>query len=190
MDTEGSLGDEAITAKAALDSHYRRYQLPADGGHHQPVWNLSLGGLAIRLPNWSWRKAAIKHHDVHHLLTGYPCTAVGEFQMAAWEFAAGRFPDFRATLFCLPLIGLGSILAPRRTFSAFVRGMRSQTTYSCTTLDDVLNLSVEDAQRAFVECRPVPNRGMVTVRFLMVSTLSLLTMLAPLLLGALVIFRP
>lgn len=49
--------------------------------------------------------------------------------MAAWEFAAGRFPDCRATLFCLPLVALGAILAPFQTFDAFVLGRNSRSLY-------------------------------------------------------------
>lgn len=49
--------------------------------------------------------------------------------MAAWEFAAGRFPDCRATLFCLPLVALGTVLAPFDTFEAFVLGRNSKSLY-------------------------------------------------------------
>ncbi|MDA0239355.1 MAG: hypothetical protein O3A84_04920 [Proteobacteria bacterium] len=49
--------------------------------------------------------------------------------MAAWEFAAGRFSDYRATLFCLPLIALGVVLIPSGTFRAFVLGRHSTSLY-------------------------------------------------------------
>jgi hypothetical protein len=39
-------------------------------------------------------------------------------QMAAWEFAAGRYRHWAATLFCLPLALMGFIWAPRRTARA------------------------------------------------------------------------
>ena len=77
------------------------------------TWYLGIGRLGIQLPNFEWRKRAIDKHDAHHLLLGYPCTPTGEMQMAAWEFAAGRFPHPGATLFCLPLVAMGAVLVPR-----------------------------------------------------------------------------
>jgi hypothetical protein len=40
-------------------------------------------------------------------MTGYRMTMPQEFQLAAWEFSARRFPDWRATLFCAPLVLAG-----------------------------------------------------------------------------------
>ena len=53
----------------------------------------------------------------------------GEMQMAAWEFAAGRYRHWAATLFCLPLALMGLILAPRRTARAFRAGLISTSLY-------------------------------------------------------------
>jgi len=58
----------------------------------------------VPVPNFSWRRAAIQRHDLHHMLTGYPFTMRGEFQVATWEFAAGRYPHWGATLLLLPLV--------------------------------------------------------------------------------------
>jgi hypothetical protein len=53
----------------------------------------------------------------------------GEMQMAAWEFAAGRYKHWAATLFCLPLALMGLIFAPRRTALAFRAGLISTSLY-------------------------------------------------------------
>ena len=53
----------------------------------------------------------------------------GEMQMAAWEFAAGRYRHWAATLFCLPLALMGFIWAPRRTALAFRAGLISTSLY-------------------------------------------------------------
>jgi hypothetical protein len=47
--------------------------------------------------------------------------------MAAWEFAAGRYRHWAATLFCLPLALMGC--APRRTVLAFKAGLISTSLY-------------------------------------------------------------
>jgi hypothetical protein len=92
-------------------------------------WTTRFGPLALRLPNFRWRMAAIDAHDRHHLITGYPLTLAGEIQLAAWEWGAGRYPDWRATLFCSPLVLMGALAMPRRTWQAYRRGCGSQSLY-------------------------------------------------------------
>ena len=46
--------------------------------------------------------------------------------MAAWEFGAGRYPHWRASLFCAPLMLVGLFWSPRRTFAAYKAGQRSE----------------------------------------------------------------
>jgi hypothetical protein len=89
-----------------------------------------VGPVTLRLPNFRWRRRAILRHDLHHVLTGYPCTLRGEFQMAAWEFAAGRFPHPAATLFCLPLVAAGLLWSPRAIWAAFTAGRGSHSLYA------------------------------------------------------------
>lgn len=92
-------------------------------------WSCRFGPVVLRLPNFAWRRLAIDAHDRHHLMTGYPVTLSGEIQLAAWEWGAGRYPDWRATLFCSPLIAMGLVALPRRTWRAFRRGQRSMSLY-------------------------------------------------------------
>jgi hypothetical protein len=133
---------DARTASEALASFYAQHDLPADGGHTAPRWRMTLGPLALTVPNFRWRSRALPVHDLHHLLTGYPCSPAGEFEMAAWEFAAGRYPHPGATAFCLPLVGVGALLQPRRTFAAFLRGRRSRTLYGQGLTPAVLQASL------------------------------------------------
>jgi hypothetical protein len=90
-------------------------------------WSCQLGPVRLVLPNFLWRRRAIEAHDLHHVLTGYACTMCGEVQMAAWEFGAGKMPHWAAVLFCLPLIMIGVICTPLRTFRAFAAGRRSRS---------------------------------------------------------------
>lgn len=53
-------------------------------------WHFEVLGVRIYCYNFNWRRQAIAHHDLHHIVTGYPCSLAGEVQVAAWEFAAGR----------------------------------------------------------------------------------------------------
>jgi len=129
---EGSVAEE-------LAAFYARQKLPADGGSSARRWRVELPGFSLPMPNFAWRSRALPVHDLHHLVTGYPCSPTGEFEMAAWEFAAGRFPHAGATAFCLPLVGFGAVLRPRRTLAAFVRGRSSRTLYACGLTSEVLD---------------------------------------------------
>lgn len=90
-------------------------------------WSFRFGPLIVQLPNFAWRQAAIDAHDRHHLITGYPLTIRGEIQLAAWEWGAGRYPDWRATAFCAPLVLAGALIMPRRTWRAFCEGRKGES---------------------------------------------------------------
>lgn len=133
------------SAKAAVDRLYARNGLPRDGGLSSEYWlPIRRCALSIPLPNFSWRKRALPAHDLHHAITGYPFSMIGECQLAAWEFAAGRYPNVFATAFCLPLIIIGIIIAPRRTFKAFARGRRSQTLYAEPDVSALFETPIEE----------------------------------------------
>jgi hypothetical protein len=120
MQQEATLGQ-------ALAAFRRANGIPSDEARS---WTCKVGPVTLRLPNFRWRRRAILRHDLHHVLTGYPCTLRGECQVAAWEFAAGRFPHPAATLFCLPLVALGTLWSPRALWSAFTAGRRSCSLYA------------------------------------------------------------
>lgn len=92
-------------------------------------WPCRVGPLTLRFPNFRWRRHALEAHDLHHLMTGYPMTMRGEFQLAAWEFGAGRYPHWGATLFCAPLIVAGLLWSPSRILNAYMSGRRSRSLY-------------------------------------------------------------
>jgi hypothetical protein len=114
--------------------------------HLAPVWAVKAGCVSVWLPHFGWRRRAIDAHDIHHLITGYPCTVGGELRIAAWEFGAGRYPHWGATLFCLPLVVAGLIFMPRATVAAFRRGRASRSLYAAETLERLLGLSLAEAR--------------------------------------------
>ena len=138
----GPLSDDA-GALDALDAYRRANGLPTQASVAR-TWSFRLGPLSVRLPNFLWRRQAIDRHDLHHLLTDQPCTLSGECQVATWEFAAGAYPDLRPILFCLPLVALGFLLAPRRTWRNFEAGRRQRSLYGLaidesTSVQDLRN---------------------------------------------------
>lgn len=97
--------------------------------HRARIWVIRVGLVSLYLPNFAWRRRAIDAHDIHHLITGYPCTVMGELQIAASEFGAGRYPHWGATLFCAPLVLIGLMWDPYAIVVAWRRGRRSRSLY-------------------------------------------------------------
>jgi len=153
-----------------------------EGGANASHWYPGEGILHVRLPNFAWRRRAIARHDIHHLLTGYPHTRAGEMQMAAWEFAAGRFPHPAATAFCLPLVAMGAIAFPRRTYDAFVRGRRSTSLYQTELTDDLLDSPAADLQSRFAPGSPAASTIRDKIAYAGLVGLSLAMLAAPFLL--------
>jgi hypothetical protein len=112
-------------------------------------WWFNVFGVRIYCYNFAWRRDAIAHHDLHHVLTGYPCTIPGEMQVATWEFAAGRYRNACATLFCLPLVAAGALTIPGKIWSAFRSGRRSHSLYETPITVGLLNMPLDEARARF-----------------------------------------
>ena len=139
--------DRAPSVGEALAAFQRTNRLdPAPASASS--WTCRVGPITLRLPNFAWRRAAIRRHDLHHILTGYSCTMRGEFQMATWEFAAGRFAHPGATLFCLPLVAAGLVWSPRAIWSAFRLGRNSSSLYGVRLTDELLRSPITSLRAA------------------------------------------
>jgi hypothetical protein len=107
-----------------------------------PTWPFSIGPVTVPMPNFSWRRAAIQRHDLHHMITGYPFNMRGEFQVATWEFAAGRYPHWGASLLLLPLVVIGLLWSPAAIWRAFIKGRGEQSLYRPELRDAAARLSL------------------------------------------------
>jgi hypothetical protein len=146
------------------------------------TWPFRIGPITIPVPNFSWRRAAIQRHDLHHILNGFPFNMRGEFQVATWEFAAGRYPHPGASLLLLPLVVLGLLWSPRAIWRAFMLGRRGTSFYR----PDLLALDLP-AIRALGEpvSQPTPATVRDVLAFAALLTQSCAVVLAPVLLLAL-----
>jgi len=111
----------AVTAGEAL-ADFRAANGIAPGADQASHFSVRIGPLTLRFANAAWRRRAVAAHDLHHVLTGYGCTVIGEFEMAAWEASSGGFPSTAALAVCGVLVLGGLALAPRRTVAAWRRG--------------------------------------------------------------------
>src|SRR5687768_972265 len=77
-----------LKIKDALQLYFSHYHFE-NGGYDKKWFKIEAGPLFIPLPNIKSRVDAVKIHDVHHLITGYPATLKGEAEIGAWEIGSG-----------------------------------------------------------------------------------------------------
>jgi hypothetical protein len=117
----------------------------ADGGYNDAWVNFKFGPIPFPFPNTAGRVRAVRYHDLHHLITGYTTDLVGEGEISAWEVGAGCASFPTALALNLSGIVLGCLMAPRRTWLAFVRGRQTRTLYG-QPFDPLLERSVGDVR--------------------------------------------
>jgi hypothetical protein len=143
-------------------------------------WYFRVLGLKIYCYNFKWRKRALFTHDLHHVVTGYPCTMKGEMQVATWEFAAGRFPNIFSNLFCLPLVAAGTLLIPGKTFKAFQSGQQSKSLFVFDIGRDVRTWPLEKLKALTVKNYTKRPFAFQILAFAALSGLSFLLVATPL----------
>ncbi|MGA9522537.1 MAG: hypothetical protein WBV82_13805 [Myxococcaceae bacterium] len=134
------------TMREAVQRYFEENGFGADGGYASPWVDFKLGPIPFPLPNTPSRVRAVRFHDLHHVLTGYRTDIVGEFEISAWEIAAGCRDFHAAWVLNLSGIAGGVFRSPVRTFKAFVRGSCERTTYGLD-YDALLDRDVEDLRR-------------------------------------------
>lgn len=120
--------DPNATMLAARTQYFAANQFGDDGGYGAAWVDFKLGPIPMPFPNTKERVRAVAFHDLHHILTGYDTNFLGEIEISGWELGAGC-KDYVAAW----ALNLGGVavwpIAPRRIFSAFVRGRRSRSLY-------------------------------------------------------------
>ncbi len=146
---------ESQTLLQARGAYFQANGFGEDGGYNDAWVDFKLGPIPFPFPNTQGRLRALAYHDLHHILTGYATDFRGELEISAWEVGSGC-KDFWAA-WALNLSGMagGALLAPQRTFRAFVRGRVSQNLYG-RPVEPLLATSVTDAQRDTATDQPVP----------------------------------
>jgi len=144
-----TLTNETRTVRQARADYFRRAGFPPDGGDAQRWVVLRVAGVPVfAFPNFATRRRSVKLHDVHHVLTGYDTSWVGESEIGAWEIGSGCGRHWVAWVLNLGAMAIGFVIAPRRTWRAFARGRRSGNLYASASLDEsLLDRTVDDLRR-------------------------------------------
>ncbi|HUR98126.1 MAG TPA: hypothetical protein VMZ26_08695 [Pyrinomonadaceae bacterium] len=122
---------------------YFRLNFGGDGGYDERWIKVKVWRIPIWLPNTAGRVAAVKLHDLHHVLTEYPTTWRGEAEISAWEIGAGGLKHYYAGwLLDLMNIAQGLVVNPRGVYRGFMRGRRSSNLFATEFGDELLAAEV------------------------------------------------
>src|SRR5437868_15423667 len=114
--------DPQMTMADARARYFAVNDFGPNGGYDEAWVDFKLGPLPMPIPNTKGRAAAVGYHDLHHVVTGYDTDTIGEFEISAWEIAAGCKDVSAAWVLNLSGMAAGLVAAPRRTLRAFLRG--------------------------------------------------------------------
>lgn len=121
--------------------------LGEDGGYGDAWVVVKLWRVPFAFPNTEGRRRAVRFHDLHHVLTEYPTTWRGEFEIAAWEVAGGIRRYWAAWLLDLLGFACGLVVWPRAVYRAFVRGRHSRNLYGDAWDESLLGRRVGEMRR-------------------------------------------
>ena len=119
--------------------------------YDKPFAEYPLFGFQLPVPNTQARRRAVRLHDLHHVATGYGTDKIGEGEISAWELRRGMKglgPYVGAIVISGAL--LGALLAPRRTWRAFVAsGARNGSSLFPVDIpyETLLELSIAELRR-------------------------------------------
>ncbi len=152
-----------------------------DGGYSKATVTVTVLGIPVTIPNTQGRRRAVVFHDMHHLVTGYATSNLGEAEIGAWELGSGCWDVRAAWLLNTASLVLGVFTNPARLFRAFVRGRQSTNLYG-RDADGLLRRPVDEVRREMgLDNEPRPASMSDAAMFGLHLTLSLLSASLPLL---------
>jgi hypothetical protein len=133
------------TMGQARRAFFAREGFAADGGYADPWADASFGPVPYAVPNPPARAAALRVHDLHHVVTGYGTSWRAESEISAWELGSGGGGRYGYAWF-IALFGLfvGLLALPVATFRAFRRGRGSTNLYREPSIVPLLRRRVDD----------------------------------------------
>lgn len=131
-----------MPVREARAAYYRAHGLPHDGGIEAPTVRYPIGRWHLVLPNVAARRRALPLHDLNHLATGYATDWYGEAEIGAWELGSGCGNYALVWVLATVAFSIGLLIAPVRTWRAFLRGRRSGSLFRGRESDRWLAMTV------------------------------------------------
>jgi len=141
---------------------------------------LKAGPFSFKFPNTTARVRAVKLHDLHHVLTEYDTSWTGEAEIGAWEIASGCGRHYPAWLLNLGALAIGLVIAPRKTWRAFIRGRHSANLYPSIFREELLDRHVGDLRHELSIRSEVPRASVADrAMFIVWSIVAVIVTVAP-----------
>lgn len=162
------------TAFEALQDFYKETGLEPYFQNRSILVKVRIGRFYILFPNFSLLKN-IYLHDLNHLITPYKPNWKGEFELSAWELAAGGWKTYWiAWYLCLTGTGIGIFIYPRAMWKAYKTGIGQTNTCKVVhTKNDLHSISFDELKTKVLTYQPRrENRFFSFVKFLAWGFLS------------------
>jgi len=113
-----------------LKQYYIKSPFGEDGGLFTDIAHVYVGPYLIPIRNSPQRKAVIPYHDLHHMVSGYNNSRIGEGEVGAWELGTNCWN--RPVTVPLNLGGMvtGLLYSPSRLYKAFILGCQCRNLYN------------------------------------------------------------
>lgn len=140
-----------MKVKEALNDYYKKSPFGEDGDISKETVFVYAGPYLMVMPNTDMRKSAITYHDLHHLLTGYSNSRIGEGEVGAWELGTDCWNKPIAVFYNLGGMATGLMYSPKKMYKAFISGCRQRNLYDCD-VDELLTKNVDEVL-AYIDSR-------------------------------------
>jgi len=146
MQSDATPYSESTSLKDGRDHFLAANHLSVDE-YSASTFTIGVFGWQLTFPNPESRKRAVPFHDLHHVLTGYGTTWMGEAEIGAWELRAGC-NSFITYYLNGGGVLIGLFLSPRRVWRAF-RAAKGQRTLYLDSLpyERLLQMTVGQARQ-------------------------------------------
>ncbi len=139
--------DPTLALREARQQYFDRNGL-GDGGYDDRWVVLRARGVPVgAFPNSAQRVRAVRLHDLHHVLTGYDTSWLGEAEIGAWELASGCADHWAAWILNSLAVLIGGWLSPAAVLRAGRRGRASRNLYRSGWDEDLLDRSVGEVRQ-------------------------------------------
>jgi hypothetical protein len=148
------------------EAHARAFpQGPSPAEYDRWILRLFFYGVPVWVPNPPAHGAALRLHDLHHVLTGYDTGWIGEAELGAFEVGSGCGLHVGALPFDVAALGMGLAIAPLRTFRAYVRGRRAKNLFARAFDASLLERPIEEVRRDLALDEEVAPRAIDAILF-------------------------
>lgn len=149
--------DPGLTLGEARTRYFVDNDFGAEGNYDDRWVKVYLGPVPFVFPNSTARVRAVRYHDLHHVLTGYPTTMKGETEIGAWELASGCGTMPAAWVLNMLAMAIGVVIDRKALFAAFMRGRHSGNLYDGEDLEALLGRPLgEQRARLRLDREPPP----------------------------------